>query len=106
MARRVRNRWDRRARTLRRNTREDHTIVIEKILSTEEAAQFMGVSVETMSNLLESQEVPGRLLDGKWRTTGRALLNYVDGGSDMNGCCCCPPDADGKGCCSGRPGCC
>lgn len=66
----------------------------------------MKISEGTMVSLLESQEVAGRILEGTWRTTERALLNYVDGASAMMDCCCCGPAADDKGCCSGRPGCC
>lgn len=78
----------------------------DNVLTVDEAATLLKVSPETIVALLEAQEVAGRILEGSWRTTQRALLNYIDGASDAMGCICCPTDASGKPCCSGQPGCC
>ena len=50
-----------------------------------------------------ASEIPGRIIDGSWRTTRRALVSFVDGVSLQAACCppggacgpggCCPPGA-------------
>lgn len=65
----------------------------DEILTSAEAAQALKVSAEQLSSLLEAHEIPGRKLDGEWRTTRRALTHYVDG----MGMSCCEPGT--KGCC-------
>jgi hypothetical protein len=79
--------------------------VNNNVLTLQEAALFLKVRPETVVALLESQEIAGRLLDGDWRTTQRAVLYFVDGGVGTTNCCV-PMDASGKPCCSGEPGCC
>ena len=76
----------------------------DRILTLDEAAEFLQVSPGTIKALLDSKVVAGRLLEGTWRTTERALLSYVDGG--VGTMVCCPTDGSGASCCSGEPGCC
>lgn len=71
------------------------------ILTAEEAAKLLTVDTEVVVHLLEAAEIPGRIIDGSWRTTRRAVASFVDGVPlQASICCgpmgCCPP---GKGCC-------
>ena len=73
-----------------------------EILTVEEAAQVLKVAPEVVRNLLLKNEIPGRNIDGEWRTTKRALVSFVDGAPLQMACCpsevCCSNDA-GRGCC-------
>ena len=76
------------------------------ILTVEEAAQVLGVEREVVVPLLESNEIAGRLLEGSWRTTRRALASFVDGAALQLSCC--PPGSCGPldESATGRRGCC
>ncbi len=67
----------------------------QKILNVEEAAKMLKVSPDAVGDLLQSGDIPGKQIAGEWRTTSRALVNYVDGLGD--GVVCCPP---GTTCCT------
>ncbi|MBI2433501.1 MAG: hypothetical protein HYV26_11585 [Candidatus Hydrogenedentes bacterium] len=80
------------------------------ILTVEEAARTLQVEPAIIVQLLESSELPGRLVAGTWRTTRRALTSFVDGVPLQAVCCtpmscgpmCCTPAeqmAGGRGCC-------
>ncbi len=81
------------------------------ILTVDEAAQALRVEPEIVIHLLEASEIPGRLIEGSWRTTRRALASFVDGVPLQASCCspyscgpmCCPP---GLGPGSGKDGSC
>ena len=87
----------------------------EQVLTLEEAAKFLKVDVGLVSRLLESKELPGRLLGDEWRTTTRAIVGFVDQISSQMTCCttedgaCCVPttaSSDSANCCSPTEGCC
>ncbi len=50
-----------------------------EILTIGEAAHLMKVAPEVIEELLNANELPGRIVGGEWRTTTRALLSFVDG---------------------------
>lgn len=78
---------------------------MDAVLTLEDAAVFLSVGVDVIQGLLEAGEIPGRKVGGEWRTTTRAIVNYVDGISTGMTCCttpdgstvCCPPGS--TGCC-------
>ena len=67
-----------------------------EILTVDEAAAMLKVSAQVVTDLLVSNELPGRHIGGSWRTTRRALVSYVDGVPLQSVCCvpgeCCPPN--------------
>ncbi len=69
----------------------------DDILTAEEAAALLRVKADTILELLKTSELAGRKIAGEWRTTKRALLDFVDGMSSQMNCCppgmCCPPGA-------------
>ena len=88
----------------------------DSILTVEEAAAALKVDASLVKTLLESKEIPGKLVGDEWRTTLRALVSYVDGAplAPEASCCvpmqCCTPDGDETGlfkcCIPGDSGCC
>ena len=88
------------------------TIVSDEVLTVEEAAQALKVSPDIVTGLLEEGDLPGRQIDGDWRTTQRALVSYVDSVPIQMGCCCAPAGASvtgemsavGVGCCDPNTG--
>ena len=81
----------------------------DEVLTANEAAHVLKVSVEVVTGLLMDGELPGRQIAGEWRTTTRALVSYVDGVPLAMGCC--VPGEDGTlsgvNCCTpGSDGCC
>lgn len=78
----------------------------EQVLTLDEAAELLKVSPELVQEYLNKGELAGRKLDGEWRTTSRAVINFVDGLSNHMMCCttsdgktvCCTPSESG-GCC-------
>jgi excisionase family DNA binding protein len=80
----------------------------DEVLTIEEAAKFLKVDEGLVSRLLESKELPGRLLGDEWRTTTRAVVGFVDSISNQV-CCttedgvCCVPAGNS---CSPTDGCC
>lgn len=67
----------------------------DDILTADDAARLLRVAPDTVLALLKTSELAGRKIGGEWRTTKRALLDYVDGMSSQMSCCppgmCCPP---------------
>jgi excisionase family DNA binding protein len=85
----------------------------DEVLTLEEAARFMKVDVGLVSRLLESKELPGRMLGDEWRTTTRAVVGFVDSiPSQMTCCttedgvCCMPAEAAVGNSCAPGDGCC
>jgi len=87
----------------------------DQVLTLDEAAEFMKVDVGLVSRLLESKELPGRLLGDEWRTTTRAIVGFVDQIPSQMTCCttedgvCCMPAVGTEAnanCCSPTEGCC
>ena len=48
-----------------------------KLLSTSEVARALGISVDAAQRLLQAGKLPGRKVDGKWRTPSRAVAERV-----------------------------
>jgi excisionase family DNA binding protein len=67
--------------------------VSDTILTIEEAAQLLKAPTDTVSELLESGDLPGRRVGGEWRTTTRALVTFVDGGMPSQMTCCVPVES-------------
>lgn len=69
----------------------------KEILTSSEAALLLDVAPEIVIELLKTSEIAGRKIGGEWRTTKRALLNFIDGMNENAACCgpgmCCPPPA-------------
>ena len=80
-----------------------------EILTVAEAAGLLKVAPEIVLRLLQTNDLPGRKLEGEWRTTKRALVSFVDGVPLQMTCCvpegccttesCCTPASDARGCC-------
>jgi excisionase family DNA binding protein len=69
------------------------------VLTVEEAARVLGVDHDVIVPLLEANEIAGRLIEGSWRTTRRALACYVDGAPLQVSCCTPTSGSEGGGCC-------
>lgn len=79
--------------------------VNDEILTIDEAALYLKVKTDLISQLLESGDVPGRKVGGEWRTTRRALASFVDGVPMGGACCCVPVQAEAAdGCCTPSSG--
>ena len=77
----------------------------KKILNLSDAAKMLSIDAGVVEALLRQGEIAGREIGGEWRTTARAVLNYVDGGVGTMCCppgtCCVPADqAVAGGCCT------
>jgi excisionase family DNA binding protein len=73
----------------------------DEILTVDEAAAMLKVDATVVTDLLVSNELPGRHIGGQWRTTRRALVSYVDG-VPLQAMCCAPGEcctAEGANCC-------
>lgn len=74
-----------------------------EILTVDEAAGLLKAAPAVVLGLLQSHELPGRQIEGEWRTTKRALVSFIDGAPLHMTCCtpdmCCTPSASGHGCC-------
>jgi excisionase family DNA binding protein len=64
--------------------------VSDKIFTPKEAAKCLKVASETVIELLESGDLPGRQIGGEWRTTRRAIMSFVDGVPLQQTVCCTP----------------
>ena len=80
---------------------------MESVLTLDEAAEMLKVSPEAVEKYLSDGEMAGRQLEGEWRTTSRAVMEFVDGLSSQMTCCttedgktvCCTPSPSGSGGC-------
>ena len=57
----------------------------DEVMTIEETAEFLKLCPQTVWNLLKRGELPGRQVGKKWRTTKRALLDYLDGKDNVRG---------------------
>lgn len=83
----------------------------DEILTLEEAAALLKIGPDVINDLFVCGEIPGRKIGGQWRTTKRALINYIDCIPYGSECCCAPNETenqmssndntnqDNKGCC-------
>ena len=51
-----------------------------EILTIEEAASFLGVSVKTFNKVLHTQSIPARKIDREWKFSRQALVDWIGGG--------------------------
>jgi len=51
-----------------------------EILTIEEAAALLGVSVKTFNKVLHSQSIPARKIGREWKFSRRALIEWVGSG--------------------------
>jgi hypothetical protein len=69
----------------------------DEILSVDDAAGLLQIPPAKVVELLMSSDLAGRNVGGRWLTTKRALVTFVDGLSTQGGCCgpgmCCVPNA-------------
>jgi excisionase family DNA binding protein len=52
-----------------------------EVLDADGAAELLRVERDTVVNLAETGDLPGRSLDGEWRFSRQALLDWLGGGS-------------------------
>jgi excisionase family DNA binding protein len=50
------------------------------ILTIEEAAELLGVSVKTFNKVLHSENLPARKIGREWKFSRRALIEWVGSG--------------------------
>ena len=51
-----------------------------EILTIEEAAQLLRVSVKTFNKVLHSQSIPARKIGREWKFSRRALIDWIGAG--------------------------
>lgn len=51
-----------------------------EILTIDEAAELLGVSVKTFNKVLHSQSIPARKIGREWKFARRALIDWVGSG--------------------------
>ena len=51
-----------------------------EIMTIEEAAQLLGVSVKTFNKVLHSQSIPARKIGREWKFSRSALIHWVGSG--------------------------
>ena len=55
----------------------------KEVLGLEEASQLLGITVDAMNKLLETEDVPARMIDGQWRFSRSALIRWLGEGSSQ-----------------------
>jgi len=53
---------------------------LREILTIEEAAELLGVSVKTFNKVLHSESIPGRKIGREWKFSRRALIDWIGNG--------------------------
>ena len=51
-----------------------------EILTIEQAAQLMGVSVKTFNKVLHTQSIPARKIGREWKFSRKALIDWIGSG--------------------------
>ena len=51
-----------------------------EIMTIEEAAQLLGVSVKTFNKVLHSQNIPARKIGREWKFSRQALIDWIGTG--------------------------
>ena len=51
-----------------------------EIMTIEEAAEFLGVSVKTFNKVLHSQSIPARKIGREWKFSRSALVAWIGAG--------------------------
>ena len=55
-----------------------------EILTIEEAASFLGVSVKTFNKVLHSQSIPARKIGREWKFSRQALVDWIGTGNSRD----------------------
>jgi excisionase family DNA binding protein len=50
------------------------------VLTIEEAAELLGVSVKTFNKVLHSENLPGRKIGREWKFSRQALIDWIGAG--------------------------
>jgi excisionase family DNA binding protein len=51
-----------------------------EIMTIEEAAELLGVSVKTFNKVLHSQSIPARKIGREWKFSRQALIDWIGSG--------------------------
>ena len=51
-----------------------------EVLTIEEAAELLGISVKTFNKVLHSENIPGRKIGREWKFSRQALIEWVGAG--------------------------
>jgi excisionase family DNA binding protein len=52
----------------------------KEVLTIDEAAELLGVSVKTFNKVLHSENIPGRKIGREWKFSRRALIEWIGAG--------------------------
>ena len=55
-----------------------------EVLDLKEASQLLGITVDVLSKLLETEDLPARMINGQWRFSRSALIRWLGEGSSQN----------------------
>jgi ATP-dependent Clp protease ATP-binding subunit ClpC len=56
----------------------------KEVLNLEEVSQLLGITVDDLSRLLETEDLPGRMIAGRWRFSRSALIRWLGEGSSRS----------------------
>jgi len=56
----------------------------KEVLNLKEASEFLDISEEEMTELLSSEDIPARKINGKWRFSKDALVKWLSEGKSRN----------------------
>ena len=59
---------------------KENGVAPREILTIEEAAELLGVSVKTFNKVLHTQNIPARKIGREWKFSRRALIEWVGSG--------------------------
>ncbi len=60
------------------------TNISKEVLNLKEASRFLDISEEEMEELLSSEDIPARKINGKWRFSKSALVKWLSEGKSRN----------------------
>ena len=52
----------------------------KEVLTIEEAAELLGVSVKTFNKVLHTENIPGRKIGREWKFSRKALIDWIGAG--------------------------
>jgi excisionase family DNA binding protein len=56
------------------------TMQPKDVLTIEEAAELLGVSIKTFNKVLHSESIPGRKIGREWKFSRQALIDWIGAG--------------------------
>ena len=54
------------------------------VLTIEEAAELIGVSIKTFNKVLHSENLPGRKIGREWKFSRQALIDWIGAGRSVD----------------------